>query len=107
MKPSVLGISEANLHYTTDLNTVQLPGYTLFTAKTLKNPQLKMSRVVVYMSEGMSGKVREDLMSEEFSSIWIELSVPGNSKKVLVSNVYRDHQWLHQGPDKARRLMKL
>ena len=107
MKPSVLGISEANLHYTTDLSTVQLPGYTLFTAKTLKNPQLKMSRVVVYLSEGMSGKVMEDLMSEEFSSIWIEMSVPGNSKNFLVSNVYRDHQWLHQGPTKARSLMKL
>ena len=102
IKPSVLGISEANLDNSTDLTTVQLPGYTLFTAKTIQNPQLHMSRVVAYMCEGMSGKIREDLMSEDFSSIWIELKVPGNSKKVLVSNIHRDHQWLNQGPDKSK-----
>ena len=38
IKPSVLGISEANLDNSTDLTTVQLPGYTLFTAKTIENP---------------------------------------------------------------------
>ena len=84
VKPAVFGVSEANLHHTTDLSLVQLPGYTLITANTLKNPKIQMSRVVVYLSEGMSGTVREDLMSDDFSSIWIELSVPGRSKKILV-----------------------
>ena len=52
---------------------------------------------MVLLSEGMLGKIREDLMSEEFSIIWIELSVPGYSKKVLVSfNICCDHQWLNQ-----------
>ena len=88
IKPSVLGISEANLDNSIDFTTVQLPGYTIFTAKTFQNPRLHMSRVVVYLSEGMSGKIREDLMSEYFSSTWIELKVPGNSKKVLVSRQY-------------------
>ena len=73
IKPSVLGISEANLDNSTDLTTVQLPGYTLFTAKTIENPRLHMSWVVVYLNEGMLGKIREDLMSEDFSTTWIEL----------------------------------
>ena len=103
MKPSVLGIGEAIFDNSTNFTTVQRPGYTLFTAKTIENPRLHMSRVVAYMSEGMSGKIREDLMSEDFSSISIELKVPGNSKKVLVSNIHRDHQWLNQGPDKISK----
>ena len=99
----MLGVSEANLHQHTDLTAVQLPGYRLLTAATMANPRLRMSRVVVYLGEGVVGKVREDLMSEEFSSIWIELSVPGSSKKILVSNIYRDHQWMHQGSDKTSK----
>ena len=103
VKPAVFGVSEANLHYTTDLSLVQLPGYTLITSNTLKNPKIQMSRVVVYLSEGMSGTVREDLMSDDFSSIWVELSVPGRAKKLLVSNIYRDHQWMRQGLDKSSK----
>ena len=38
VKPAVFGVSEANLHHTTDLALVQLPGYTLITANTLKHP---------------------------------------------------------------------
>ena len=81
VKPAVFGVSEANLHHTTDLALVQLPGYTLITANTLKNPKIRMSRVVVYLSEGMLGTVREDLMSDDFSSIWVELSVSGTERK--------------------------
>ena len=103
VKPAVFGVSEANLHHTTDLALVQLPGYTLITANTLKNPKIHMSRVVVYLSEGMLGTVREDLMSDDFSSIWVELSVPGTAKKILVSNIYRDHQWMKQGLDKSSK----
>ena len=72
------------------------------TAKTLKNPNIEMSRVVVYLSETLAGKLREDLMCENFSSIWVELGTPG-SKKILVSNVYRDHQWMNQGADKTSK----
>ena len=96
-------MSEANLHQTTDLSLVQLPGYRLITASTLKNPRIQMSRVVGYLEEGMSGTVREDLMCDDFSSIWVELSVPGKAKKILVSNIYRDHQWMKQGADKRSK----
>ena len=99
----MLGVSEANLHQDTDMALVQIPGYTLLTAATMANPRLRMSRVVVYLGEGVVGKVREDLMSEEFSSVWVELSVPGNARKILVANIYRDHQWMHQGSDKSSK----
>ena len=58
VKPAVFGVSEANLHHATDLSLVQLPGYKLITACTLTNPGIQMSRVVVYLADGMSGKVR-------------------------------------------------
>ena len=103
VKPALLGVSEANLHSTTDLAEVQLPGYTLLTAATLANPSIQMSRVVVYLGEGLQGKLREDLMSDNFSSIWVELSVPGQSRTILVSNIYRDHQWMNQGEDKSSK----
>ena len=42
----------------------------------------QMSRVVVYLGEGLQGKLREDLMSDDFSSNWVEISVPGQSMKI-------------------------
>ena len=42
-------------------------------------------------------------MCENFSYIWIELDVTGSEKKILVSNVYRDHQWMKQGADKSSK----
>ena len=69
IKPGIFGISEANLSRSTDLSKVQLNGYKLLTAKTLQNPSIEMSRVVVYLSENLVGKLREDLMSDNFLSI--------------------------------------
>ena len=62
-----------------------------------------MTRVVVYLKEGMSGKLRDDLMDDDFSSVWLELSTPGAGRKILISNIYRDHQWLNQGHDKSSK----
>ena len=101
--PVILGISESNLHRSVDLSSVQLPGYTMFTAQTMVNPRIRCSRLVVYVCEGVAATLRTDLMSDEFSFIWIELSVKGSEKKILVSNIYRDHQWLNQGTDKSSK----
>ena len=103
VKPAVFGISEANLHSYTDLETVQIQGYRLLTAKTLQNPTIQMSRVVVYISDSISGRIREDLMDDDFSSVWVELGTPGAGKKILVANIYRDHQWMNQGQDKSSK----
>ena len=53
----------------------------MYTAKTLSNPRIGCSRVVIYLGEGVSATVREDLMSDECSSIWLEVEVPGSQGK--------------------------
>ena len=68
-KPTVFCVSESNLRSTTDQSEVQIPGYKLLTSRTILNPNLKMSRVVVYLDKSVKGKIREDLMVPNFSSI--------------------------------------
>ena len=77
-----------------DQNDVQIPGYKMITSKTITNPSLEMSRVVVYLDKEVRGKVREDLMDSAFSSIWIELGT--GEQKVNVSCAYREHQYMKQ-----------
>jgi hypothetical protein len=43
----------------------------------------------------MVGKVRDDLMDDSFSSIWLELGLP-RKKKFLVCQLYREWQYLGQ-----------
>ena len=73
--------------------------YELITAKTMENPRLQYSRVVVYKHSSIVSKVRTDLMSDEFSSIWIECGLP-RKRKFLVCNLYREWQYLGQGDDR-------
>ena len=40
-------------------------------------------------------KLRQDLMTENFSSVWLEVGLKGN-KSILVGNIYRDWQYLYQ-----------
>ena len=93
--PHLLGISEANLKQMHDLDNVQLQEYDLITSKTMENDQLKVSRVVCYMHQSLVGKVRNDLISDEFSSIWLELGLPGK-RKFLVCQLYRERRYLGQ-----------
>ena len=95
-KPHILGLSEANLHSHHDLNNVQYPDYTLHTCPTINNPQLKVSRVVVYTHSSLVVKLRPDLMNNSISAIWLEVGLPRKSK-ILVCNVYREWQYLGQG----------
>ena len=92
-KPSFLGISEANLLKKHDLNDVQLENYQLFLSKTIDNPNIKASRVVVYVHNNVTCKFRHDLMNDKFSSIWLEVTLP-RQKKFLVCHAYRDWQYL-------------
>ena len=98
--PHIFGISEANLFAKHNINEVQMKDYELITAKTMENPRLQYSRVVVYKHSSIISKVRTDLMSEEFSSIWIECGLP-RKRKFLVCNLYREWQYLGQGEDRS------
>ena len=87
LHPHVLGISEANFKRGHSLEDVQIHDYDLILSKTLQNDILGVSRVVCYMHQSMVGKVRNDLMSDSFSSIWLELGLP-RKKKFLVCQLY-------------------
>ena len=93
-KPHILGISEANFKRGHDLEDVQLGDYDLFLSKTFDNDDLGVSRVVCYKHTSLVGGLREDLMSDNFSSIWMEIGLP-RKKKILVCQLYRE--WQHLG----------
>ena len=78
--PHILGISEANLLKSHDKSEVQLPNYELITSFTMDNPNLEYSRVVVYKHSSIISKVRSDLMSPDFSSVWLECGLPKRKK---------------------------
>ena len=109
--PHLLGISESNLKRAHDLDDVQLQDYDLILSKTIDNDQLQVSRIVCYKHHSLVGKVREDLMSDEFSSIWLEIGLPGK-RKILVCQLYREWRYLgqadrgehsHSMPEQIRR----
>ena len=91
--PHILGISEANLLQRHDLSEVQIEDYELIL--TMDNANLEYSRVVVYKHSSIIGKVRKDLMSPQFSSVWLECGLP-RKRKFLVCNLYREWQYLGQ-----------
>ena len=91
-RPHLLGISEANLHKNHSFDNCKIEEYDLITCKTMDNVNLQVSRVVVYKHSSLVAKVREDLMNDSFSSIWLEVGFPGR-KKFLVCNLYRECQY--------------
>ena len=93
--PHLLGISEANLHKDHCLDNCKIENYDLITSKTMDNRNLNISRVVVYKHTSLVAKVREDLMSDKFSSIWLEVGFPGRTR-FLVCNLYREWQYMGQ-----------
>ena len=93
--PHLLGISESNHFKCQNIESVMLPDYDLITALTLENPNLEVSRIVIYKHKSVVAKIRKDLMSNLFSSIWIEVGLP-KKKKILVCHFYREHQYLRQ-----------
>ena len=94
-KPHVLGLGEANLKCNADLTRVQHQGYMLHTAPTMNNPDLGISRIVVYTHSSIVVKRRHDLEDQSISAIWLEVGLP-RQKKILVANVYREWQYLGQ-----------
>ena len=69
-------------------------------ADTLKNPDLNVSRVAVYAHKDVVVEVRNDLMTDDVSSIWLEVGLK-RQKKFLVSNIYREWKYLEQLTDES------
>ena len=91
-----MGISESNFLKHHRLEDVQIEDYNLFLADTLRNPQLNISRVAVYVHKDVVVQVRHDLMTDTFSSVWLEVGL-SRQKKFIVSNIYRDWKYMGQG----------
>ena len=94
-QPHILGLSEANLHKTTDPRLVQHQDYQLHTAPTMDT--MGISRVVVYSHSSLVVKRRSDLEDTSLSAIWLEVGLP-RQKKILICNIYREWQLMSQGP---------
>ena len=94
-KPHILGLSEANLRHETDLQQVQFEDFDLHTCPTITNPDIKMSRIVVYTHKSLVVKPRPDLMDNTLSTIWLEVGLPGK-KKILICNIYREWGYMRQ-----------
>ena len=94
-RPHVLGISESNFYSNHSLDDVQIENYNLYFSKTLKNPNLNISRVAVYVHTDVVVTVRNDLMTDNVNSVWLEVGIH-RQKKFLVSNIYREWQYLGQ-----------
>ena len=95
LKPHILGISEANFFYGHDIEEVQLSEYSFHVCPTISNKNLGYSRVVVYVHNSVVYKIREDLMSNNYSSIWVQIGLPGK-KQILVCHTYREWQVLQK-----------
>ena len=94
-KPHILGISESNFYSYQNLEDVQINDYKLYLADTLNNAELNISRVAVYVHKDIVVKVRHDLMTDSFSSIWLEVGLR-RQKNFLVCNIYREWQHVNQ-----------
>ena len=101
--PHIFGISEANLFRNQDLQDVQIADYNLHTCPTLSNPDLGYSRIVVYTHKSIVSKLRPDLMSNDCSSIWMQVGLPRH-KQILVCQTYREWQLLHQDDSSSKSI---
>jgi hypothetical protein len=86
--PHILGITEANFRKGHNTEEVELLGYKLHMADTIDNTELGYSRVVMYIKEDIQCKVRNDLMSSNISSIWLEVKL--GPTKFIVGQAYRE-----------------
>ena len=103
-RPHLFGISETLFKKDHDISDIQIQDYQVFLSKTLENPSLEYSRVAVYVHKDIiQPKLRLDLMSDNFSSVWLEIHLP-RQKKILVGNAYREWQYLGQNDHSSLRI---
>ena len=100
--PHILGISEANFKQGHDIEDVQLADYDMFLSNTFDNDDLAVSRVVAYKHQSLVGSLQQDLMSDNFSSIWMEVGLP-RKQKILVCQLYREWQYLGKADSESNR----
>ena len=55
----------------------------------MNNDQIPLTRVVVYVRDNLDVRVREDLMSKDQTSVWLDL-VLQNNRKLTIGQFYRE-----------------
>ena len=101
--PHVLGITESAFKISQNMEDVTIPDYNLHFANTLANPGLEISRACVYVHKDIKAVVRNDLMNDSFSSVWLELGKP-RQRRILVCVLYREWQYVNQPDDRSRSI---
>ena len=95
-RPHVFGISETCFKKGHNLSDIQVQDYAIYFSKTLENPSLNVSRVMVYVHKDIvKPKLRTDLMNDAFSSVWLEIGLK-RQKRLLICNAYREWGYLGQ-----------
>ena len=67
--PHILFVSESNLRRSHDKEKIELDGYGLQTTRMIRCPDRQVSRLVAYVRDGIIARRREDLETDDFSSI--------------------------------------
>ena len=98
--PDICFITEANMHNDTPEDFRVIPGYTLEYPLTRENPTLQYSRIVAIVREGLSVKLLREHMSDDISSIWLQILRKG-PKKLIVGGTYREHRYMYQNDDSS------
>ena len=99
-RPHVFGITESSFKRYQNKADVKIQDYEIFFSNTLNNPNLELSRACVYVHKDLNFKLRDDLMNDTISSVWLELGKP-RQKKVLFCVFYREWQYVNQQNDSS------
>lgn len=97
-KPSLFGVSEANLTCDSSLAETSITGYDMLTTKAYSDLDQLNSRLVLYVADTLTYSVREDLMSDSCSSIWVQVTTKGG-KRCLFGFAYREFQIWGKGAE--------
>ena len=89
-------ISEANLEELTPEYESLISGYNITFPKTVVRNGT--ARLVLLTKDNLQFELRNDLMDDIVSSIWVKISRRG-LKSILVCSIYREHQYLNQISD--------
>ena len=88
-KLDVLGISESNILNSDEPSQLKIKGYTLINDKLLKYGR---SRCSAYIKDKFRYKIREDIMDEDTSEVWVEIlsKNKARSDNMIFGTFYRE-----------------
>ena len=88
LNPDIFVAAEANLQEATSVEEMAIEGYKLITP--LKHPNRNVSRMVVLVRDSINIQIREDIMENDCTSIWMEFQRSGK-KKLYIGAIYREY----------------